>query len=78
MKKYLAELFGTFVLVFFGCGTAVVCGGFTGGTGTGFLGVAAIALAFGLAIVATTYAIGHVFGCHVNQRFLLRFLFPVK
>lgn len=66
MKKYLAEFFGTFVLVFFGCGTAVVTGGFTGGTGTGFLGVAAIALAFGLAIVAAAYAIGHVSGCHVN------------
>ncbi len=66
MKKYFAELFGTFVLVFFGCGTAVVCGGFTGGTGTGYLGVAAIALAFGLAIVAAAYAIGPISGCHVN------------
>lgn len=66
MKKYLAEFFGTFVLVLFGCGTAVVCGGFTGGTGSGYLGVVAIALAFGLAIVAAAYAIGHVSGCHVN------------
>lgn len=66
MKKYLAEFFGTLVLVFFGCGTAVVCGGFTGGTGVGFLGVTAIALAFGLAIVAAAYAIGDVSGCHVN------------
>jgi aquaporin Z len=66
MKKYLAELFGTMVLVFFGCGTVVVCGGFTGGTGSGFLGVAAISLAFGLAIVAAAYAIGHISGCHVN------------
>lgn len=66
MKKYLAELFGTLVLVFFGCGTAVVCGGFTGGTGAGFLGVTAIALAFGLAIVAAAYAIGPISGCHVN------------
>lgn len=66
MKKFLAEFFGTFVLVFFGCGTAVVCGGFTGGTGAGYLGVVAIALAFGLSIVAAAYAIGHVSGCHVN------------
>jgi len=66
MKKYLAELLGTFTLVFFGCGTAVVCGGFTGGTGAGFLGVVGIALAFGLAIVASAYAIGSVSGCHVN------------
>ena len=66
MKKYLAELFGTFVLVFFGCGTAVVCGGFTGGTDVGFLGVTGIALAFGLCIVAAAYAIGPISGCHVN------------
>ncbi|MDD4772046.1 MAG: aquaporin [Eubacteriales bacterium] len=78
MKKYLAELFGTFVLVFFGCGTAVVCGGFTGGTGAGFLGVAVIALAFGLAIVAAAYAIGHVSGCHVNPAVSLAMLISGK
>lgn len=66
MKKYLAEFLGTFVLVFFGCGTAVVCGGFTGGLGAGYLGVVPIALAFGLAIVAAAYAIGYISGCHVN------------
>ena len=66
MKKYLAELIGTFTLVFFGCGTAVVCGGFSGGMDAGYLGVVAIALAFGLAIVASAYAIGSVSGCHVN------------
>ena len=55
IKKYLAEFLGTMVLVLFGCGTAVVCGGFTGGMETGFLGVVAIALAFGLAIVASAY-----------------------
>ena len=66
MKKYLAEFFGTLVLVFFGCGTAVVTGGFTGGVGGGFLGVLAIAMAFGLSIVAAAYAIGNISGCHVN------------
>lgn len=66
MKKYLAEFIGTFILVFLGTGTAVVLGGYTGGTDTGFLGVLAIALAFGLSIVAGAYAIGHVSGCHVN------------
>lgn len=74
MKKYLAEFFGTFVLVFFGCGTAVVCGGFTGGTGSGYLGVLTIALAFGLAIVASAYAIGHISGCHVNPAVSLAIL----
>lgn len=66
MNKYAAEFFGTFVLVFFGTGTAVVTGGFTGGVGGGYLGVAAIALSFGLSIVAAAYAIGHISGCHVN------------
>ncbi len=66
MKKYIAEFIGTLVLVLFGCGTAVVTGGLTGGTGAGTLGVVAIALAFGLAIVATAYVIGQVSGCHVN------------
>ncbi len=66
MRKYLAEFIGTFILVFLGTGTAVVLGGYTGGTDVGFLGVAAIALAFGLSIVAGAYAIGHISGCHVN------------
>lgn len=65
-KTFWAEFIGTFFLVVFGCGTAVVCGGLNGGTGAGFLGVVAIALAFGLAIVAAAYAIGDVSGCHVN------------
>lgn len=66
MKKYLAECLGTGVLVFFGCGTAVVLGGLSGGVGVGTLGVVAIALAFGLSIVVSAYAIGPVSGCHVN------------
>ena len=78
MKKYFAELIGTFTLVFFGCGTAVVCGGFTGGTEGGYLGVVAIALAFGLAIVAAAYAIGSVSGCHVNPAVSLAMLIAKK
>ena len=66
MKKYVAEFIGTFILVFLGTGAAVVLGGYTGGTDTGFLGVLAIAFAFGLSIVAGAYAIGHISGCHVN------------
>ncbi len=66
IKKYFAEFFGTMVLVLFGCGTAVVTGGLAGGIGNGTLGVVAISLAFGLAIVAAAYAIGHISGCHVN------------
>ena len=56
MKKYLCELIGTAVLVFFGCGTAVVTGG----------NLVATSLAFGLSIVAMAYVIGDVSGCHVN------------
>ena len=78
MRKYLAEALGTFVLVFFGCGTAVVCGGAAGGVVSGYLGVVAIALAFGLAIVAAAYAIGHVSGCHVNPAVSLAMLISGK
>lgn len=74
MKKYFAEFLGTLTLVFFGCGTAVVIGGASGGTGLGFLGVLTIALAFGLAIVAAAYAIGDISGCHVNPAVSLSML----
>lgn len=58
MKKYLAELVGTFILVLFGCGTAVVAGD--------KVGVLGIAFAFGFALVAAAYGIGNVSGCHIN------------
>ena len=58
MKKYLAEAVGTFILVLFGCGTAVVAGD--------KVGVVGIAFAFGFAIVAGAYGIGPISGCHVN------------
>ena len=58
MKKYVAEFIGTFTLVLFGCGTAVVSG-----QAVGHLG---IAFAFGFALLAMCYGIGPVSGCHVN------------
>jgi len=58
MSKFLAEFVGTFTLVLFGCGAAVL-----GGENVGQLG---IALAFGFAIVAMAYGIGPISGCHVN------------
>lgn len=61
MKKYFAEFIGTFVLVLFGCGTAALSGGISG-----VAGIVAIALAFGLSIVAMAYVIGNVSGCHIN------------
>jgi aquaporin Z len=74
MKKYIAELFGTAVLVFCGCGAVVA----VNLLGTGLTppasmavsvhtqGVVAIALAFGLAVTAMAYTIGPVSGCHIN------------
>ena len=56
MKKYIAEFIGTFTLVFFGTGIAVLSNG----------NLVATALAFGLAIVASAYVIGSISGCHVN------------
>jgi len=58
MKKYFAELVGTFFLVFFGVGTAVVAGD--------KVGIVGIALAFGLGLVAAAYGIGPISGCHIN------------
>ncbi|MBO4675851.1 MAG: MIP family channel protein [Elusimicrobiaceae bacterium] len=58
MKKYSAELLGTFVLTLFGCGSAAIAGQ--------ALGTLGIAFAFGLSIVAMAYAIGNVSGCHIN------------
>ncbi len=62
LSKFLAELFGTMVLVLMGCGSAVIAGA-DGTTGVGLLG---IAFAFGLSVVAMAYAIGHISGCHIN------------
>jgi aquaporin Z len=61
-KRALAEFFGTFWLVFGGCGAAVLAARFPG-TGIGFLGVA---FAFGLTMLTMGYAIGHISGCHLN------------
>ena len=61
-KRAAAELFGTFWLVFGGCGSAVLAAAFPQ-LGIGFYGVA---LAFGLTVLTMAYAIGHISGCHLN------------
>jgi aquaporin Z len=69
-NKTIAEFFGTFWLVFGGCGSAVLAAKFLAMEGTtpinlgiGFVGVA---LAFGLTVMTMAYAIGHISGCHLN------------
>jgi len=61
-KRAFAEFFGTFWLVFGGCGAAVLAAGFPT-VGIGFMGVA---FAFGLTVLTMAFAIGHISGCHLN------------
>ena len=62
MKKLFAEFFGTFWLVFGGCGSAIFAAAFPE-LGIGFAGVA---LAFGLTVLTMAYAVGHISGGHFN------------
>lgn len=62
MKKLFAEFFGTYWLVFGGCGSALFAAGFPE-LGIGFAGVA---LAFGLTVLTMAYAVGHISGGHFN------------
>lgn len=70
MKKYLAEMIGTMVLVLMGCGSAVFAGSVAGTVGAG-VGTIGVALAFGLSVIAMAYTIGNISGCHINPAITL-------
>jgi aquaporin Z len=66
LKKLLAEGFGTFWLVFGGCGSAVLAAAFGGTSSNLGIGLVGVSFAFGLTVLTMAYAIGHVSGCHLN------------
>lgn len=66
MKKYFAELVGTFVLTLLGCGAAVSLN-----CGVDMASVVGTAMAFGLAVIAMAYTIGGISGCHINPAITL-------
>ena len=64
--KFLAEMIGTFCLVLFGCGAAVISGTTLTGIPPAGIGLLGISFAFGLSVVAMAYTIGPISGCHIN------------
>ena len=66
IKKLSAEAFGTFWLVFGGCGSAVLAAAFGGTDSNLGIGLLGVSLAFGLTVLTMAFAIGHISGCHLN------------
>lgn len=65
-KKIVAEVLGTFWLVFGGCGSAVLAAAFDGTDSNLGIGLVGVSLAFGLTVLTMAFAIGHISGCHLN------------
>ncbi|MCQ2192454.1 MAG: MIP family channel protein [Paludibacteraceae bacterium] len=70
MKKYLAEMVGTMVLVLMGCGVAVALG-CNSTVGANTASVIGTSMAFGLSVVAMAYTVGSISGCHINPAITL-------
>ena len=64
--KYIAELVGTFCLVLFGCGAAVIAGANSTDIPPSGIGLLGISLAFGISVVVMAYTIGPISRCHIN------------
>jgi aquaporin Z len=81
IKKYIAELIGTMVLVLIGCGSAVtasIASVYFGYSGIDPIFYIGIAFAFGLAVLAMVYTIGGVSGCHINPAISISMLVAGK
>jgi aquaporin Z len=78
VTKYAAELIGTFCLVLFGCGAAVIAGANSTDIPPSGVGLLGISLAFGISVVVMAYAIGPISGCHINPAISISMLVAGK
>jgi aquaporin Z len=78
ITKYVAELIGTFCLVLFGCGAAVIAGANSTDIPPSGVGLLGISLAFGISVVVMAYTIGPISGCHINPAISISMLVAGK